>query len=191
MAGADVILTRLCNLQGTNFEVTDCKVKEDEIIWQIEHKSDCYYICSKCGAKNTACHDTRWITLYDVPFGKKTCKWLVKRARILCSCSMNISVEAMPWRSKHHHLTQRFVEYIEQILCSKMFTVADVARLFDLDYSTIYKIDHEVLLRLMQETKIPDPINISIDEKSFKKGHNYVTIVYIIIVARSKSFIFV
>jgi transposase len=29
----------------------------------------------------------------------------------------------------------------------------------------------------MQETKIPDPINISIDEKSFKKGHNYVTIV--------------
>jgi hypothetical protein len=78
---------------------------------------------------------------------------------------MNISVEAMPWRSKHHHLTQRFVEYIEQILCSKMFTVADVARLFDLDYSTIYKIDHEVLLRLMQETKIPDPINISIDEK--------------------------
>jgi DNA polymerase elongation subunit (family B) len=32
--------------------------------------------------------------------------------------------------------------------------VADVARLFDLDYSTVYKIDHEVLRRLIQELKI-------------------------------------
>ena len=52
-----------------------------------------------------------------------------------------------------------------------------MARLFDLDYGTVYKIDHVVLLRLIQELKIPDPINIAVDEKSFKKGHNYVTIV--------------
>lgn len=177
MAGANVILGRLCDLQGTNFEVTDCQVKSEEIVWRIEHKQDAVYICTRCGAENKACHDTRWITLWDVPFGKKNCKWLVKRARILCQCSMNVYVEKLPFRSKHHKLTQRFVDYIEQVLCSKMFTVADVARLFDLDYGTIYKIDHEVLRRLIQELEIPDPINISVDEKSFKKGHNYVTIV--------------
>lgn len=177
MAGADVILSRLCDLQGTNFEVTDCKVKDDEVVWQIEHKADAVYICSRCGAENKTCHDKKWITLNDVPFGMKKCRWLVKRARILCSCSMNVYVEKLSFRSKHHFLTQRFVNYIEQVLCSKMFTVADVARLFGLDYGTIYKIDHEVLRRLVQEMKIPDPINISVDEKSFKKGHNYVTIV--------------
>lgn len=90
---------------------------------------------------------------------------------------MNVTIEKLSFRSKHHYLTQRFVDYIEQVLCSKMFTVADVARLFDLDYGTIYKIDHEVLRRLIQELQIPDPINIAVDEKSFKKGHNYVTIV--------------
>lgn len=177
MAGANVILNRLCDLQGTNFEVIDCQIKEDEIVWKIAHKQEAIYICSRCGAENHACHDSRWITLWDVPFGKKNCKWLVKRARILCSCSMGVYVEKISFRSKHHKLTQRFVDYIEQVLCSKMFTVADVSRLFDLDYSTIYKIDHEVLLRLIQELKIPDPINIAVDEKSFKKGHNYVTVV--------------
>jgi transposase len=177
MAGADVILSRLCDLQETNFEVVDCQVKEDEVVWRIQHKVEAYYICRRCGTKNTACHDKKWITLWDLPFGKKSCKWLVRRARILCACSMSVTVEKLSFRSSHHFLTQRFVDYIEQVLCSKMFTVADVARLFELDYGTIYKIDHDVLLRLIQELKVPDPIHIAVDEKSFKKGHNYVTIV--------------
>jgi transposase len=177
MAGADVILGRLCDLQGTNFEVTDCQVKENEVVWRIEHKKPAVYICSRCGASLSACHDSEWITLRDYPFGCKRSKWLVKRARVLCSCSMSVRVETLKFRSSHHHLTQRFVDYIEQVLCSKMFTVADVARLFAVDYSTIYKIDHEVLRRLIQELQIPDPINISVDEKSFLKGHSYVTIV--------------
>jgi transposase len=58
-----------------------------------------------------------------------------------------------------------------------MFTVADVSRLFNLDYGIIYKIDHDVLLRLWQSAEVPSPINIAVDEKSYKKGHKYVTIV--------------
>jgi transposase len=69
------------------------------------------------------------------------------------------------------------VAHIEEVLCSKMFTVMDTARLFNLDYGTVYKIDHAVLIRLVQHLQIPDPINISVDEKSFKKGHQYVTII--------------
>lgn len=177
MAGADIILNRLCDLQGTNFEVVDCQVKEKEVVWRIQHKEDAIYICSRCGIHQTSCHDTKWITLWDFPFGNKRCKWLVKRARILCTCTLNVTVEKLTFRSRHHNLTQRFVDLIEYTLCSKMFTVADIARLFDLDYGTVYKIDHDVLLRLVQELQIPDPINIAVDEKSFKKGHNYVTIV--------------
>jgi len=75
----------------------------------------------------------------------------------------------MPFRSKHHRLTQRFFDYIEQVCCLKMFTVADVARLFQLDYGLIYKIDHDVLLRSLQQTELPQPENTAVDEKSFKK----------------------
>ena len=177
MAGADIILTRLCDLQGTNFEVVDCKVTDNEIVWRIQHKADAVYICKSCGLEHKTCHDTKTITLRDVPFGKKTCKWIVKFARILCTCKLQVRNEKLSFRAGHHKLTQRFVDYVEQVLCSKMFTVADVARLFELDYSTVYKIDHEVLRRLVQELKIPDPINIAVDEKSFQKGHSYVTVV--------------
>ena len=121
MAGADIILNRLCDLQGTNFEVVDCQVKELEVVWRIEHKEEAIYICSRCGASHTSCHDKKWITLWDFPFGNKRCKWLVKRARILCHCSLNVRVEKLSFRSAHHNLTQRFVNLIEHTLCSKMW----------------------------------------------------------------------
>lgn len=108
MAGADVILSRLCDLQNTNFELVDCQVKDNEVVWRIQHRAEAFYICRRFGAKNTTCHDTKWITLWGVPFGKKSCKWLVKRARILCSSSLRVSVEKIPFRSEHHFLTQRF-----------------------------------------------------------------------------------
>lgn len=177
MVGAQTILARLLDLQGTNFEVVDCQVKDEEIVWRAQHREAAEYVCSRCDGKVETCHDTKWITLWDVPFGKRRSKWLIKRARILCPCSMSVRVEKLSFRSQHHQLTQRFVDLIEQTLCTKMFTVADVARLFDLDYSTVYKIDHEVLRRLVQNSEIPDPIYISVDEKSFLKGHSYVTIV--------------
>lgn len=177
MAGANHILDRLAGLQGTNFTITDVKVLDEKIIWQVEHRKNAEYTCQSCGQKTESCHDYRWITIKDYPFGNKACEWRVKRMRILCTCSNNVRVEAMPFRSKHHYLTQRFVDYIEQVLCTKMFTVADVARLFSLDYGVVYKIDHDVLFRMWQECEIPDPKHISVDEKSFKKGHNYVTLV--------------
>ena len=177
MAVINNILDRLLGLQGSDFTVTDVKVKDDEIVYRVEHSENPVYICPRCGAKLDSAHELKWIRLKDVPMGPKRQVWEVKRARVLCTCSNSPIVEEMPFRSRHHRLTQRFKDYIEEVLCSKMFTVADVARLFDLDYGVVYKIDHEVLLRLWQQMEIPDPINISVDEKSFKKGHNYVTIV--------------
>lgn len=177
MAVLDNILDRLAGLQGTNFTITDVKVGDEEIIWRVEHREQAEYECIGCGSKLESFHDSRWIKIKDVPFGNKRCVWQVKRMRVLCTCTNNVRVERMPFRSKHHYLTQRFVDYVEQVLCTKQFTVADVARLFQLDYGVVYKIDHDVLFRMWQECEIPDPINISVDEKSFKKGHNYVTIV--------------
>lgn len=176
MAESDAILNRLLDLQGTDFEVVDCKVSEEKIVWRVRHRQGIYE-CPRCHAKLESCHVKRWITLKDTPFGTRQCLWQVERAQVLCTCSNNLRVEYMPFRAGHHHLTQRFVDQIEQVLCSKMFTVADVARLFNVDFGTVYKIDHDVLLRLWQSLEIPAPKNISVDEKSYKKGHNYVTIV--------------
>lgn len=177
MAQDNYVLNRLLEIHQTNFEVSDVKDYEHKIVFYIKHRKDPEYLCQHCGSVNTSCHSKKWITLKDMSWGSKKVVWMVERALILCSCSYNMRVEKLTFRSKHHFLTQRFEEHIEKLLCTHMFTVADVSKMLGLDYGIIYKIDHDVLMRLIQHMQIPDPVNISVDEKSFKKGHNYVTIV--------------
>lgn len=170
-------INRLLDLQGTNFQVFDMEVKDETITYTIKHRSPIQYCCKHCGHSQDSYHDKKWITIEDLPLGNRKVIWKVERMRILCHCQMGYRVELLPFKSQKHFLTQRFVDYIEYTLCTKMFTVADVSRLFNIDYGIIYKIDHDLLIRLWQQAEVPDPINISVDEKSYKKGHKYITIV--------------
>ena len=159
------------------FHVGYMDVKNDKIIYTVKHKEPIHYICKHCGHRHDAYHDKDWIHIYDLPLGTKKVQWKVERMRILCHCQMGYRIEYISFKNQKHFLTQRYVDYIEFTLCSKMFTVADVARLFNLDYGIIYKIDHDLLVRLWQQAEVPEPIHIAVDEKSYKKGHKYVTIV--------------
>ncbi len=170
-------INRLLDLQETNFQVCDMDVKEDKIIYTIRHKEPAQYICKHCEHPHDSYHDKEWIHIQDLPLGNRKVIWKIERMRILCHCQMGYRVEKISFKSQKHFLTQRFVDYIGYTLCTKMFTVADVSRLFNLDYGIIYKIDHDVLLRLWQDAEVPDPIHIAVDEKSYKKGRKYVTIV--------------
>jgi len=175
--GFEYGINRLLGLQGSNFAVFDMDVKDDRIVYTIKHREPAQFICKHCGARHESYHDKRWVDLEDLPMGFRRVIWRVERMRILCHCQMGYRVELMDFKSHRHQLTQRYVDYIEYTLCTKMLTVADTARLFNLDYGIVYKIDHDVLLRLWQLAQIPDPVNIAVDEKSYKKGHKYVTIV--------------
>ena len=170
-------INRLLDLQDTNFQVYDMDVKDDQITYTIKHREPVRYVCKHCGHQHTNYHDKEWIRVYDLPLGNKKVVWKIERMRILCHCQMGYRTEFLAFKNQKHFLTQRYVNYIEYTLCTKMFTVADVSRLFNLDYGIIYKIDHDVLLRMWQLAEVPDPINIAVDEKSYKKCHKYVTVV--------------
>lgn len=170
-------INRLLDLQGTNFQVFDMDVKDDKITYTIKHRLPAQYLCKHCGHSHDSYHDKKWIHLQDLPLGNRKVVWKVERMRVLCHCQMGYRVEDLSFKSQKHFLTQRYVDYIEYTLCTKMFTVADVSRLFNLDYGIIYKIDHDVLLRLWQQAEVPDPVHIAVDEKSYKKWHKYVTVV--------------
>ena len=151
---------------------------EDKITYTIKHKDPAQYICKHCGHIHNSYHDKEWIHVYDLPLGNRKVVWKVERMRILCHCQMGYRVEQMSFKNQKHFLTQRYVDYIEYTLCTKMFTVADVARLFNLDYGIIYKIDHDVLLRMWQLAEVPNPVHIAVVEKSDEKGDKYGTIVF-------------
>lgn len=170
-------INRFMGLLDTNFEVADMDVKPGKTTFTVKHKQPARYICKHCGASHNNYHDKEWIYLTDNFMGMQKLEWKVERMRILCHCQMGYRVESISFKSAKHFLTQRFVDFIEFTLCTKMMTVADVARLCNLDYGVINKIDHDVLLRMWQHAEVPDPIHIAVDEKSYKKGHKYVTIV--------------
>jgi transposase len=172
-------IRRLFEIQGTNFTVVDVQDRADKQRFEVrvQHKDEGRYICSHCGETHTKYYDSREIVLTDVPIGNWSVIWKVKRVRIECTCCDGPVVEQLPFRSDHHRLTRRMEQYIQGILCAKMFTVKDTAKLFNIDYGIVYKIDHEILLELMQHAEIPEITHIGVDEKSFLKGHNYVTVV--------------
>jgi transposase len=173
----EFFINRLLEIQQSNFEVIEMHKVGDVITFELKHKPHAVYECSICEAKQQAAYDFRWIVLRDVPVGPIQVRWKVLRARIQCHCSGGPRVENLFFRSKNHHLTKRFQFYLEDVLCTKMFTVKDVSRLFHLDYGLVYKVDHEVLIELAQKMEIPDVLAIAVDEKSFEKGHRYVTVV--------------
>jgi transposase len=172
-------IRRLFELQETNFTVVDMQqyAEKKRIELKIWHKPEGRYFCGRCGELHTKYYDKREIVLHDVPIGEWQVVWKVQRVRVDCSCHHVPVVEQIPFRSEEHQLTRRMQEYTEGLLCTKMFTVMDVARLLNLGYGVVYKIDHEVLLELLQHAEIPEITHIGVDEKSFLKGHKYVTLV--------------
>ena len=172
-------IRRLFDLQGTNFTVVDmqqCFTKKT-IELKVWHKEQGEYACSRCGALHTKYYDKSNIVLKDVPIGDWQVRWKVLRVRLDCSCHHVPVVEKIPFRSTDHQLTVRMQEYTQGLLCTKMFTVKDVSRMLNLDYGVVYKIDHAILIELLQYAEIPEITHIGVDEKSFLKGHKYVTLV--------------
>ena len=172
-----ILINRLFEIQDTNFEVVDVQPRNNQIMeLKVQHKPTAYYICSRCGHRHFAAYDFKTIILKDIPIGHLKTRLKVKRARVLCSCHHSPIVEKIPFRSSCSRLTKRMQEYCEGLLCTKMFTVADVARLLELDYGLVYKIDHRILLELVQKLEIPTIKRLGVDEKSFLKGQKYVTV---------------
>lgn len=153
-------INRFMGLQDSNFEVCDMDVKPGKTTFTIKHREPAVYICKHCGAGHDSYHDKDWIYLTDNLLGMQKLEWKVERMRILCHFQMGYRVESLPFKSPKHFLTQRFVDFIEFTLCTKMMTVADVSRLCNLDYGIIYKVDHDVLVRMWQHAEVPDPTHI-------------------------------
>jgi transposase len=177
VALVNYILNKFVGLENTNFEVVDVQHTDYEVIWKIRHKEQATHICPNCMQETTLVHSKNLVKLFDVPIGMRRQRWEIETVKVQCTCAWGIRNEYLPFKAKEHRLTQRFVDYIEMLLCSKMLTVADTARIFGLDYGIVYNIDHAVLRRLVQYMEIPDPVNIAVDEKSWKRGHKYVTVV--------------
>jgi len=188
----DRLIRFLVGLQGSRFELQDFHWdrQQREMVYEVVPKGP-ERICSRCH-QGASCHDREWIELKDLPVGiqMSSVKLKVLKCRVRCK-GCGIQQEALVFRSEFGRITKRLEEYIVDLLMTKMITVQDIARMFGLDYDLVYRIDLEVLRRQALSMKKPDPQHIAVDEKSFKKGHSYVTIVIDVEKPRGKNVIYV
>ena len=148
-------------------------------------------LCSHCGCE-AAGHKRDTIQLRDLPMGcqAQVVKLEVERWIVDCS-NCGLQKEKIPFQSEFGRITKRLEAYIVDLLTTKMITVKDISRMFQLSYNLVYRIDFEILRKKYRQRTKPSPKHIAVDEKSFKKGHSYVTIVIDVEKPRGKNVIYV
>jgi len=82
---------------------------------------------------------------------------------------------AVPWAEKHSRFTLMFESFaIEVLQAARSLQAASL--LLSIDWSTAQQIMKRAVDRGLERRSLDDVQHVGIDEKSFKKGHDYVTV---------------
>lgn len=131
------------------------------------------FACSDCGLSCPR-HD------------KKSRKW-----RHLDTCQLETIIECdvprvrckehgvklvnVPWAERGSHLTFLFEAIVIKWL--EVAPVSSVAERMNIDWDTALRIQHRAVQRGLERRGPVSPVDVTIDETSEKKGHNYLTVV--------------
>jgi transposase len=158
----------------TPWTVVDVEVdlKGDGVAVHIEH-SGSGLSCPECG---TACpaYDTRerkWRHLDTCQYAT----WLLAQVpRVRCP-EHGVRQISVPWAESNSRLTALFEALVIDWL--KVATIAEVARRLKLSWSVVAGVQDRAVARGLARREAAQPTAISIDETSFAKRHEYVTVV--------------
>lgn len=82
---------------------------------------------------------------------------------------------ALPWAGKHSRFTLMFESFaIEVLQAARSIQAASI--LLSIDWSTAHEIMKRAVERGLERRSLDDVKHVGIDEKSFKKGHDYVSV---------------
>ena len=131
-------------------------------------------VCSHCGHRADAIHQTteRWVR--DLPMFGVTTRLLVHRRRVHCPhCGPKL--EHLSWLEPYARVTKRLSESVAR-LCRHL-PVKQVAAWFDLDWKTVKRIDKHALKQELGPVDLSHVTVLAMDEFALHKGHRYATIV--------------
>ena len=156
------------------WRVTDVRlnVRDNQVDVKVEHDPDIRATCPECG---------KAVTKYD---------HLVRRWRHLDTCQMQTIIECdvprancpthgihqmqVPWAEKNNHFTALFEAFV--IMWLKQAHIKGVAERFCLSWDEVAHIQESAVKRGLARRKLDPVKHLAIDETSFQKRHQYVTI---------------
>lgn len=130
--------------------------------------------CAGC-SKPGPVHDTRPPRFWkDLAFGKTVTLLRYAPRRVDCR-RCGVHVEELPWAAAASRFTRRMEELVAY-LAQEMSKTA-VCKLAGIDWRTVGTIIERVIKERLDPTRFDDLLVIGIDELSFRRNHNYVTVV--------------
>jgi len=168
-------IKKLLNTQG--YKVTKIiSINDKEIHVRLEPYKRKKAICSGCGkAHKKGHHSSREVVVEDKSISDLRVYLHVIKRRYRCPLDGRIRTEAIPWLKKYYRVTERFAKHINRL--TAITTNQEAGWYLGLDDETVYRIDKEILQEQAKGKLTPPPsaINISVDEVSYRKYHNYLT----------------
>lgn len=150
-------------------------MEEDSIYVYLKESSDALWFCPKCGEP---------VSVYDHRKERKwrhldTCQFktfiVASVPRICCKEHGVLSVD-VPWSESHSHFTFLFESLAINLLFATQVQ-AKTAKLLRLSAGQVHDIMERAVNRGLNRRDKSELIeHLSIDEKSFQKGHHYITV---------------
>jgi len=159
----------------SNWEVQEVDLSLEGLRVEIDLKfTGQELVCPECGQASTR-HDLApersWRHLDTMQFET------VIRARVpRCACAKcGVKTIAVPWADKHSRFTLMFESFALRVLqaCSNVQRAAD---LLDLNWESVQTILARGVARGLERRKVDQVEHVGLDEKSFRRGQSYVSL---------------
>jgi transposase len=144
-------------------------VQSNAVLSCTRKTGDCPNCCKRC----SSIEDTYTRTIGDLDRKTKKCFIVFDKRKIRCRCGYRC-VERLDFVDKYCLHIIRFEEYVS-ILCQKM-DLKDAADMAAIDGKAAKRIDKKYLSRLVTGLADLNPRRLGIDEITYRKGHNYLTV---------------
>jgi transposase len=156
-------------------ERVDLQLEDSEVHVHLRHGRGVRWPCPQCG-RRCKLHDHQpersWRHL-DV-FQYQT---FLHARPPRCNCEEHgVQSVSLPWAEKGSRFTAHFERWA--ILWLQVASQSAVARQLGLSWDEVHVIQQRAVARGLSRRKIDTVPTIGIDEKAFRKGHRYLTLVY-------------
>lgn len=169
------ILNNCCDFNG--FVIGDSKFNKNKTAIKVEmrNRKNSKAICSGCGQLGPSYDRLPERELQFIPFWGYQIYLCYALRRVNCS-TCGVRVERIPWGEGKGQLTPHYANYLAS--WAKEISWSKVADRFNTSWQTVYRAVQMVVAYGMANRSIADVTALGVDEVQYKKGHNYMTLVY-------------
>lgn len=156
------------------FRVNQMQLLDDHVQVTLQPVDRSALICGVCGQPCAQVHEHVRRSIRDLPILGHHVILDVLLYRLACP-DCGHCLQQVSWLDRHARLTQRLAQAAAD--CCARMTVAHVAQMFRLHWSTVRRLDHQRLRCLVAALPTAHPRRLIMDEFAMFKGHRYASVI--------------